>query len=52
LKQLVSAIEAPRAFDLVHVINKGTNGLELVSVLVTNNIVGEPAASATGPRLS
>src|SRR6266498_1060572 len=29
---VITAIEALRAFDLVYVINKGTNGLELVSV--------------------
>jgi len=38
---VITIIEALRAFDIVYVINKGTNGLELLSILVTNNIVGE-----------
>lgn len=38
---VVTVIESLRAFDLVYITNKGHNGLELLSVLVTNNIVGE-----------
>ena len=38
---VVTVIEALRAFDIVWVINKGTNGLELISTLVTANVVGE-----------
>jgi ABC-type sugar transport system permease subunit len=38
---IVTVIESLRAFDLVYITNKGHNGLELLSVLVTNNIVGE-----------
>ena len=38
---VITIIESLRAFDLVWVINKGRNGLELLSVLVTNNIIGE-----------
>lgn len=37
---VVSFIEGLRAFDLVYIINRGINGLELLSVLVTNNIIG------------
>ena len=37
---VVTVIESLRAFDLVWVINKGRNGLELISTLVTSNIVG------------
>lgn len=38
---VVTVIETLRAFDLVYITNFGNNGLELLSVLVTNNIVGE-----------
>jgi ABC-type sugar transport system permease subunit len=38
---VVTVIESLRAFDLVYITNKGINGLELLSVLVTSNIVGE-----------
>src|SRR6266511_1969655 len=49
---VITAIEALRAFDLVYVINKGTNGLELVSVLVTNNIIGEASRIGFGSALA
>jgi multiple sugar transport system permease protein len=45
-------IEALRAFDLVYVINKGRNGLELLSVLVTNNIIGEASRIGFGSALA
>ncbi|MEU1167699.1 ABC transporter permease subunit, partial [Streptomyces sp. NPDC005921] len=38
---VVTIIEALRAFDLVFVFNKGAQGTELLSILVTNNIIGE-----------
>src|SRR2546421_9143133 len=38
---VVTVIEALRAFDIVYIINQGRNGLELLSVLVTDNIIGE-----------
>lgn len=38
---VVTVIETLRAFDLVYITNFGHNGLELLSVLITNNIVGE-----------
>src|SRR6266545_3264336 len=49
---VITAIESLRAFDLVYVINKGTNGLELVSVLVTNNIIGEASRIGYGSALA
>jgi multiple sugar transport system permease protein len=49
---VITAIESLRAFDLVYVINKGTNGLELVSVLVTNNIIGEASRVGYGSALA
>jgi multiple sugar transport system permease protein len=48
---VVTAIEALRAFDIVYVINKGNNGLELLSVLVTNNIIGEASRIGYGSAL-
>ncbi len=38
---VVVVIESLRAFDLVWVINKGRNGLELIAALVTQNVIGE-----------
>src|SRR5919197_3088631 len=49
---VITAIESLRAFDLVYVINKGTNGLELLSVLVTNNIIGEASRIGYGSALA
>ncbi len=49
---VVTVIESLRAFDLVYVTNKGTNGLELLSVLVTNNIIGEASRIGFGSALA
>ncbi len=38
---VIVVIESLRAFDLVWVINKGRNGLELISALVSQNVIGE-----------
>ena len=38
---VITVIESLRAFDLVWVINKGRNGLELIAALVTQNVAGE-----------
>lgn len=38
---VITVIEALRAFDIVWVINKGRNGLELIAALVTQNVSGE-----------
>src|SRR3954468_17418033 len=48
---VVTVIEALRSYDLVYVINKGTNGLELLSVLVTNNIIGEASRLGYGSAI-
>ena len=45
-------IEALRAFDIVYVINSGRNGLELLSVLVTDNIVGEASRIGFGSAIA
>src|SRR6478609_3357116 len=38
---VVTVIESLRAFDIVYIINQGKNGLELLSVLITNLSIGE-----------
>lgn len=38
---VITVIEALRAFDIVYVINRGTNGLELLSALIVQNLLGE-----------
>jgi ABC-type sugar transport system permease subunit len=49
---VITIIEALRAFDLVYVVNRGRNGLELISVLVTNNIIGEASRIGFGSALA
>ena len=49
---VVTVIEGLRAFDIVYIINKGTNGLELLSVLITNNIVGEASRIGFGSAIA
>jgi multiple sugar transport system permease protein/raffinose/stachyose/melibiose transport system permease protein len=49
---VITIIEALRAFDIVYVINKGTNGLELLSVLVIQNLVGEGQVIGVGSALA
>ena len=49
---VITIIESLRAFDLVYVINKGLNGLELLSVLVTNNIIGEASRIGFGSSIA
>jgi multiple sugar transport system permease protein len=38
---VITVIEALRAFDIVYIINRGKNGLELLSTLITNNGISE-----------
>lgn len=49
---VVTVIEALRAFDVVYIINKGRNGLELLSILVTDNIIGEASRVGYGSALA
>lgn len=49
---VITVIESLRAFDLVFIINKGLNGLELLSVLVTNNIIGEASRVGFGSAIA
>ncbi|UNO38913.1 sugar ABC transporter permease [Streptomyces sp. MST-110588] len=49
---VITVIESLRAFDIVYAINKGRNGLELLSVLVTDNIIGEAARIGFGSAIA
>jgi len=49
---VITIIESLRAFDIVYVTNKGTNGLELLSTAVTNNIIGEASRVGFGSALA
>lgn len=49
---VITFVESLRAFDLVYVTNGGTNGLELLSTLVTANIVGEGARIGYGSAIA
>ncbi len=49
---VVVVIESLRAFDLVWIINKGRNGLELIAALVTSNVVGEASRIGFGSAMS
>lgn len=48
----ITVIEGLRAFDLAWVINRGRNGLELISTLVTANVVGEASRIGFGSALA
>lgn len=49
---VITFIESLRAFDIVWIINKGSNGLELLSTLVTSNIVGEGVRVGFGSAIA
>jgi ABC-type sugar transport system permease subunit len=49
---VITVIEALRAFDLVFITNRCLNGLELLSCLVTNNIIGEASRVGFGSALA
>jgi multiple sugar transport system permease protein/raffinose/stachyose/melibiose transport system permease protein len=49
---VITFIEALRAFDIAWVINHGTNGLELLSILVIQNLVGEGQVLGVGSALA
>ena len=38
---VITVIESLRAFDIAYIINRGKNGLELLSILITNNSISE-----------
>lgn len=45
---VITVIESLRAFDIVYVINRGGNGLELLSVLIVQYLVGETQVIGIG----
>jgi ABC-type sugar transport system permease subunit len=49
---VITIIEALRAFDIVYIINRGTNGLELIGALVVQNLVGEGQVIGIGSALA
>src|SRR3954453_10225469 len=49
---VITVIESLRAFDIVWVINGGRNGLEVISALVTQNVVGEASRIGFGSALA
>jgi ABC-type sugar transport system permease subunit len=49
---VITIIESLRAFDLAFIVNKGLNGLELLSTLVTNNIIGETSRIGFGSAIA
>jgi len=49
---VVTVIDSLRAFDLVFIINRGRNGLELLGVLVYENIFGESSRIGWGAALA
>ena len=49
---VVTVINSLRAFDLVWVVNKGRNGLEIIAALVTQNVIGEASRIGFGSALA
>jgi multiple sugar transport system permease protein len=49
---VITVIEALRMFDMVWVINKGRNGLELIAALVTQNVIGEASRIGFGSAMA
>jgi multiple sugar transport system permease protein len=49
---VITAIESLRAFDIAYIINRGKNGLELLSTLITNNSISEASLVGFGSAIS
>jgi multiple sugar transport system permease protein len=49
---VITVIESLRAFDIVWIVNKGRNGLEVIAALVTQNVVGEASRIGFGSALA
>jgi multiple sugar transport system permease protein len=49
---VIVVIESIRAFDMVWVINKGRNGLEMIGALVNQNVIGEATRYGFGSALA
>ncbi len=49
---VITAIESLRAFDIAYIINRGKNGLELLSTLITNNSISEASLVGFGSAIA
>jgi multiple sugar transport system permease protein len=49
---VITTIESLRAFDIAFIINQGKNGLELLSVLITNNSISEASLVGFGSAIA
>ena len=49
---VVTVIESLRAFDIAYIINQGKNGLELLSILITNNSISEASLLGFGSAIA
>jgi multiple sugar transport system permease protein len=49
---VITIIESLRAFDIVWIVNKGRNGLEVIAALVAQNIIGEASRVGFGSALA
>ena len=49
---VVTVIESLRAFDIVYILNKGKNGLELLSTLITNSALSEASLIGFGSAIA
>jgi multiple sugar transport system permease protein len=49
---VITTIEALRAFDIAFIINQGKNGLELLSILITNNSISEASLVGFGSAIA
>ena len=49
---VITAIESLRAFDIAYIINRGKNGLELLSILITNNSISEAGLVGFGSAIA
>jgi len=49
---VVTVIDSLRAFDIAYIINRGKNGLELLSILITNNSISEASLIGFGSAIA
>ena len=49
---VITVIESLRAFDIAYIINRGKNGLELLSTLITNNSMSEATLIGFGSAIA
>jgi multiple sugar transport system permease protein/raffinose/stachyose/melibiose transport system permease protein len=49
---VITVIESLRAFDIAYIINRGKNGLELLSTLITNNSISEASLIGFGSAIA